>query len=420
MDRFFTRERAITILSFLWIFILMTGYYIVKPLRDTFINELPYQAYPYLLIITMIVILLVNYIYDFLARVLSSYMLILFMTLFFGAGLCVFPFLLNSSWPSVDIPFAGVQPGRYMCIVIYSLFVGIYNLFSITMFWSFINEVFSIEEAKNCFGSVTAGGTVGGLLGSWITSLLASKMQIANLLFISALLLFFTLMFMWLLIPYKRTDDIIVKIYDSPVKKTSGFNMIFTSSYLKWMILAMFLTTSGGTMLGYQLNVIVKNTITDQAARAEFWANIYFLINCLGLFFQLLLVRPVVNRFGLKTALLISPIIDLTGSFLLTCSQTLPFGQFCFAGRYSSEYSFNRASKEMLFIPTDRDFKYQAKAIVDTFIFRLGDGLTSLLLIVFNNCPLQYIAVLSLIVNFLRIIPAIALAKEYEIVKGKT
>ncbi len=414
-----SRERTITILSFLWIFILMTGYYIIKPIRDTFINELPYQTYPYLLIITMVVILLVNYIYDFLARVLSSSRLILFMTLFFGAGLCVFPFLLNRTWPSMDIPFAGVQSGKYVCIVLYSLFVGIYNLFSITMFWSFINEVFSIEESKNCFGSVTAGGTVGGLLGSWITSMLASKMQIANLLFISALLLFVTLVFMCLLIPYKRTDDIIMETPDRPVMKTSGFSMIFTSSYLRWMILAMFLTTSGGTMLGYQMNVIVKNSISEQAARAEFWANIYILINCLGLFFQLLLVRPVVNRFGLKATLLISPLIDLTGSFLLTCSQTLPSGRFCFAGRYSSEYSFNRASKEMLFIPKDRDFKYQAKAIVDTFIFRLGDGLTSLLLIILKNCPLQYISLLSLIVNLLRVIPAIALAKEYESVKGE-
>jgi len=184
----------------------------------------------------------------------------------------------------VDIPFAGVQPGKYICIVLYSLFVGIYNLFSITMFWSFVNEVFSIEESKNCFGSVTAGGTVGGLLGSWITSMLASKMQIANLLFISALLLFFTLIFMCLLIPYKRTDDIIMETPDRPVMKTSGFSMIFTSSYLRWMILAMFLTTSGGTMLGYQMNVIVKNSISEQAARAELWANIYILINCLGFF----------------------------------------------------------------------------------------------------------------------------------------
>ncbi|MEQ8222156.1 MAG: Npt1/Npt2 family nucleotide transporter, partial [Candidatus Eremiobacterota bacterium] len=397
----------------------MTGYYIIKPIRDTFINELPYQTYPYLLIITMIVILLVNYVYDFCARVLSSSRLILFMTLFFGAGLCLFPFLLNRTCPSVYIPFAGLQPGKYIFIVLYSLFVGIYNLFSITMFWSFINEVFSIEEAKNCFGSVTAGGTVGGLLGSRITCMLASKMQIANLLFLSALLLFSTLIFMWFLIPYKRTDDIILPSGDSNMQKTSGFNMIFTSPYLRWMIVAMFLTTSGGTMLGYQMNVIVKNSISDQASRAEFWANMYFLINCLGLFFQILLVRPVLNRFGLKTALLISPLIDLTGSFLLTCSQTLPSGQFCFAGRYSSEYSFNRASKEMLFIPKDRDFKYQAKAIVDTFIFRLGDGLTSLLLIMLKNCPLQYIALLSLLVNLLRIIPAIALAKEYEVIKGE-
>ncbi|HPZ07581.1 MAG TPA: hypothetical protein PL110_05670 [Candidatus Eremiobacteraeota bacterium] len=419
MKLFFTRERIITVLSFLWLFSLMTGYYIIKPVRETFINELPKETYPYLLISTMLIILLVNFIYDFLARILSSARLIIFMTLCFTIGLSIFPYLLNTKWSSIDLPLLGLQPGHYVCIVFYALFVGVYNLFTVTMFWSFVNEVFNLEEGRKYLGAVTAGGSVGGLLGSKITSYLTSKMPIADLIFIAVILLLLTLIFMWLLLPYRKTVDRKETI-SSVQAKENGFKMIFHSSYLRWMILAMFLTTSSGTILGYQMNALVKESILEQAKRATFWADMYFLINCLSLGVQILLIRPIISCFGIMTGLLISPLIDFTGACLLGCSQRLSFGSFYFVGRYSSEYSFNRASKEMLFIPTSKGFKYQAKAIVDTFVFRMGDGLVSLLLIFLENYPISYVAFLGIGFNFLRIIPAVVLAREYKDIQNRS
>lgn len=411
----FPRELSITVLAFLWLFLLMTGYYIMKPVRDTFINELPYQSYPYLLISTMVGIFLANFLYDTLARKLSSAGLITAVTVFFAVLLCIFPYLLNKEWPSMNIPFLGLMPGRHVFITIYNLFVGIYVLFIVTMFWSFINEIFFIEEGKNNFGTVTAGGTVGGLLGSKITAYLSVKMPIGNLLFISVALLLLTLVLMKLLLPYKKTGEEKKSDVQSSEKKESGFKLVMGSVYLQWMLLAIFLTTSTGTLLSYQMNALVKNSIEDQAGRAIFWSNMNFWINGIGLFFQVFLVRFTVKRLGMKAALLISPLIDSTGAFLLGYSPTLLSGSICQVGRYSSEYSFNRASREMLYSPTDRNFKYQAKALIDTFIFRAGDGITSLLLIALSSWELKSIAILSLFVNSLRVIPAIVLANHYKV-----
>ncbi|RJR13105.1 hypothetical protein C4588_01315 [Candidatus Parcubacteria bacterium] len=413
--KFFSREKIITILAFLWLFTLMTGYYIIKPLRETFLNELPYQAYPYLLILTMVVIFLVNFLYDLLARSFSSAKLITLVTVFFAILLSLFPFLLNRNWPEVNLPILGLQPGKYIFIVLYNLFVGIYNLFVVTMFWSFVNEIFLVEEARNNFGAVTAGGTLGGLLGSKITTYLSTRMHIGNLLFFSVAFLLITLCFMKLLLPYKKTEETVKTKNTPPVKKKNGFELIRGSTYLQWMLIAMFLTTSTGTMLSHQMNALVKTSIESQAERAIFWANMNFWINGLGFIFQIFLVRFVVCRFGIMTSLLIAPVVDCTGSFLLSNSLQLNFGRFSHVGKYSSEYSFNRASREMLYTPTDRDFKYQAKAVIDTFIFRLGDGITSLLLISLASLPLRYIAFIGLFVNLLRIIPAIALANHYKI-----
>ena len=411
----FNRERSITLLAFLWLFTLMTSYYIIKPIRETLLNEMPYRSFPYILIIIMVVILGVNFIYDRLARILSSAVLITSVTVFFAIGFVIFSFVIDMKWPTVNIPFYGMQPGRYILVVCYYLYVCIYNLFIVTVFWSFINEVFRPDEARNNFGTVTAGGTVGGLLGSFLTSRMASFASLGELLLLSVIILFITLIFMKLLLSYKEEKiEISREIDTTEEKKISGFQLVATSEYLQWMLLAMFLTTSNTTLLGYQTNAIVKEAIADPSARAAFWANINLWINGLGLFFQVFLVKFAVKRLGMMTTILISPVLDFSGGFFLLASQKLPSATICTSGHYSAEYSFNRASKEMLYTPTTRDFKYQAKAIIDTFVFRLGDGLTSILLISLGSYPLYYIAIINLIVNFLRLIPAVALAIYYK------
>jgi len=131
------------------------------------------------------------------------------------------------------------------------------------------------------------------------------------------------------------------------------------------------------------------------------------------LFFQIFCVHRIVKYAGMMPAILIAPLVNLAGSFSLICSGSLTFGSMYHIGNYSTEYSFNRASREILYMPTDRDFKYQGKAIVETFVCRLGDGLTSLLLIV-TALPLHYMAFLNLFISLIRFIPAIALAGHYK------
>lgn len=422
LKKLFTREQFITVFSFLWLFTLMTSYYIIKPIRETLLNEMPPESFPYILITIMIVILGVNCIYDLLARLLSSSSLITVVTVFFAGGFIVFSFVIDMEFPVVNFPVWGEHPGRYIIVVAYYLYVCIYNLFIVTVFWSFVNEVFRPEEARNSFGTVTAGGTVGGLLGSFFTSRFASLISLGNLLLVSVAILFITLIFMRLLLPYKEEGKESAQKSESKSveKKESGFKLVASSRYLQWMLFAMFLTTSNTTLLGYQTNAIVKESIESTAGRAEFWANINLWINGLGLFFQVFLVKFAVKRLGMMTAILISPIMDFAGGFFLVSSQKLPSASICTAGHYSTEYSFNRASKEMLYTPATRDFKYQAKAIIDTFVFRLGDGLTSLLLIALEGCPLRYIALINLSVNFIRIIPAVFLAIYYKkLIEGK-
>ena len=407
------REHKLALLSFLWLFTLMTGYYIVKPLREALTNELPHEWVPYLGIGVMVFILFFNFIYDRLACIQNPKRLIKIVTVFFSLCLLLFAFILRMSWPQINIPFLGIQPGRYVWIIIYYFFVGIYNVFTVTMFWSFVNDICNSNDAKTYFGKITAGGTIGGLAGSYLTASLSTRIEVENLLFLSSFLLMITIAFMYLLLPLRDKDlDKQEKISEHETGE-SGFSLIVQSRYLQWMVLAAFLMSSGATVLYNQMNAIVKYSITDKALRTEFWAEMNLWINGLGLFFQIFCVHRIVKYAGMMPAILIAPLVNLAGSFSLICSGSLTFGSIYHIGNYSTEYSFNRASREILYMPTDRDFKYQGKAIVETFVCRLGDGLASLLLIV-TALPLHYMAFLNLFISLIRFIPAIALAGHYK------
>ena len=285
---FLSRERIITALAFSWFFTLMTGYYIIKPVRETFINELPHQFLPYIFISIMFFILMVNFIYDFLAKNLPPEKLITLVIIFFAICLFIFARGLSMEWPTVYIPYFKEVPGRYIWIVSYIFFIGIYNVFTATMFWAFINEIFTANEARNNFGRIISGGTIGGICGSKLTSYLASFMAVGNMLLFSAFFLLLTLVFMKILLQYKENNpEFDIKPEKETAEKESGFHMIGRSSYLRWILIAMFLMTSSSTFMVYQINYIVKHAILEEGKRAQFWANMYFYINVLGFTFQI-------------------------------------------------------------------------------------------------------------------------------------
>jgi AAA family ATP:ADP antiporter len=50
------------------------------------------------------------------------------------------------------------------------IWVGVFNLFVVTVFWAFMTDVFNTEQGKRLFGFISVGGTLGGILGGTITA----------------------------------------------------------------------------------------------------------------------------------------------------------------------------------------------------------------------------------------------------------
>ena len=62
-------------------------------------------------------------------------------------------------------------------------------LFAVSVFWSFMADLFSSEQGKRLFGFIAAGGSAGALAGPALTIGLAGTLGPVNLLIVAALLL---------------------------------------------------------------------------------------------------------------------------------------------------------------------------------------------------------------------------------------
>src|SRR5204863_1689638 len=72
---------------------------------------------------------------------------------------------------------------------VFFVWISVFNLFAVSVFWSFMADLFSSEQGKRLFGFIAAGGSAGALVGPAITIGLVHALGPINLLIVAGLLL---------------------------------------------------------------------------------------------------------------------------------------------------------------------------------------------------------------------------------------
>ena len=134
------------------VFLLLTAYYFIKPIREALIlGEQGAEVKSYAGAVQAALLFVLVPLYGRLAERLPRKVLINRVTLFFVACLVVF-FLLGNAGVPLGIPFF--------------LWAGIFNVMVIAQFWAFANDVYTSEEGERLFPLVQFGASVGAVLGS--------------------------------------------------------------------------------------------------------------------------------------------------------------------------------------------------------------------------------------------------------------
>lgn len=157
-------EAGTVLLLALNVFLLLSAYYFVKPLRDALIlDRWGAEVKSYSSALQALVLLAAVPAYGALAGRLPRRPLINTVTVIFAACLVLFFFLGR----------AGVPVG-----IVFYVWVGIFSLMIVAQFWSFANDLYTNREGERLFPLVQFGASAGAVFGSMVVAELIGPLGI--------------------------------------------------------------------------------------------------------------------------------------------------------------------------------------------------------------------------------------------------
>jgi ATP:ADP antiporter, AAA family len=283
----------------------------------------------------------------------------------------------------VGLAFRGGTPGLRLSEFFW-IFISVLNLFTISVFWSFLLELFRSDQTKRLFGIIAAGGTAGALAGPLVTDVAVSRIGNSGILFLGAGL------FALAIVCQKAL--IIVWKANSPAAETggdrrrdqaiggsmwAGMTLVLKSPYVLGITLFVLLISVANTFLYFEQLRMVTDVFSDTAARTRFFARLDWIVQSLTIVSQLFLTGFIASRVGLVALLTIVPLATALGFATLAAWNTLPVVVVVIVTRRFGQFAFVRPGREMLWSALDNETKYKAKNFVDVPVYRSADALVA-------------------------------------------
>lgn len=357
-------------LAALFNFIVLGSYYVLRPIRDEIAVAGGVEKLPWLFTGTLVAMLVANALFSAIVARMSRRRFIPIAYRFFIANLIIFFLLMRTLGPDQQ-----VWVGRAFYI-----WVSVFNLFVISVFWAFMTDVFTTEQAKRLFAFIAVGGSLGAIMGGVLTASLVQWLGAANLLFISAILLEAGAWCVWFFpTEFKArsaaglTEE--KKSAEAPVGGSiwAGLTHVARSPYLLGICGFFLFYTVTSTFLYFQQTDLIGRHFTDRAARTAFFAQLDIWVNVLTILVQLFLTGRLLKWFGVGITLAVLPVISVIGFLGLGLMPVLVLFAVFQVLRRAANFAVSRPAREVLFTVLRREDKYKAKTFIDTFVYRAGD-----------------------------------------------
>lgn len=380
-----TEELQAVLLSFSYFFCLLCSYYIIRPIRDEMGIQGGIDNLQWLFTGTLVLMTIAIPLFGWLSSNFPRRKFLPLIYLAFISMLLGFYGLLGESQSSPLIAQA------------FFIWTSVFNLFIVSVFWSFMTDLYHKEQAQRLFAFIAAGGTLGAIFGPTITAMLVQVIGNRQLLLVSAS---FLLVAVWCIhqlscwsdkqVSDKNLSGVAIQSKElTPTKEQiekdetlhggvwDGVFLIFRSPYLMGICLFILLLTSLATFLYFMQAQIIRDAFSDASQRTQVFAFIDLLVNVLTLILQLFLTSRLMQWFGLSTVLAIIPFLLFIGFSLLSISPVVTILLIVQVVRRAGNYAIMRPAREMLYVGLSREEKYKAKNIIDTFVYRTGDAISA-------------------------------------------
>jgi AAA family ATP:ADP antiporter len=347
-------------LAFFYFFFLLGGYFMLRPVRGTIASnnsELLHWLYTG----TFLTMLALVPAFGFLVARFRRGQFIPAIYLFF-----ILQLLLFAAGFEGDATPAWLQRSFY-------IWLSVFNLFVVSIFWSFMADIFRPGQAQRLFGFIMAGGSIGAIIAPSFTRGVVTEHGAAGVMLTSAVSLTIATLLAIALARYSRRHDA-----NRPTRVIGGSIwegavQVFRSEYLLYACLLMLLHNGVATFLFNGLAVLVNEHIAGFGERTTFFSHVDQIVQVLAFGFQFLITSRLLRHFGMQRTLVMIPAMLAGGFVILGSSMGLVLFAAVQVAQRALNYGVLGPTKEMLFTVVDRETKYKSKNFIDTAVYRGSD-----------------------------------------------
>ncbi len=364
------------ILSFLYYFSILSAYYVIRPLRDQLAVEVGSEQLPWFFTAIFVATLVLTPLFAWGVSRWPRRVIMPFVNIIFIVCLLVFIILFNDQ---------SLLSTRSLGILFF-VWVSVFNLFVVSVFWSFMSDIWSDAQARRLYPIIALGGTAGAIMGPTITSNLVEVIGSAYLLGVSALLLSVAVVCVLFLGSWAHKHGVHRFELNNEAAVGGGIwdglKQIFSNRFIGIMSLMMLLNDAIGTIAYVLITDYSGVTFPhDVIGQTRFAANMDLSANIIQIGVQLIVTRWLLVRYGAGLVFAvwgaIVVFISLTMAFINDpCALVLgpmPWVALVQILTRSLSYGMIQPARETLYTLVSRDIRYKGKNAVDTVVWRAGD-----------------------------------------------
>jgi len=346
------------------------GYFAVRPVRETIGTLLGREQTANLWIFTSIASVLIIPLYGAIVARLQRAVFLPWTYAVVAVVLAIVGFAFRET---------AVDPLLGKCFYV---FISVVNMLLISMFWSFLLELFDSGQAKRLFGVIAAGGSAGALAGPLIADLSVGSIGNSGVLFVGATLFAIAIVCQRALLRI-WSESSTASANDVPVDRPigghlfAGVTLILRSPYLLGIALFVVMISTVSTFLYFEQLRLVEITFPALADRTRVFARLDWIVQSLTVLSQVFLTGRIAAKFGVTALLTFLPLLMIAGFIGLSLNASFTVLAVVFVMRRAGEYAFVRPGREMIWSPLDTETKYKAKNTIDVPVYRGADALAA-------------------------------------------
>jgi AAA family ATP:ADP antiporter len=404
-------EATTTFLMFLYSFLAMTSYNIIKPItRSEFIGSLGADDLPYVFLAMGVLIGVIMQGYTKVISAVPRRWMIPATQIGIAGLLVLFWFLFTfvaKDW--VAVAFFVVSQ--------------ILSILLISQFWTLANDVYDPRQAKRIFGFIGGGASLGGATGGALTGFLVQSVGSRTMILIATVVMFACLAIVISIVRREKaagTSDASKTGEEEGVSGGEAIRLLRSSRHLQLIALVIAFGAMASNIVDLQVNLAVAEFkgAGNKDAIAAFLGQLIVYLSLIGFVIQVFLTSRIHRVLGIGFALLMLPVSMAGAATMILLNRALWAPSVGRIIDTSIRYTIDKTSREVLFLPLPADLKYRAKPFVDVTMDRLAKGVGAVLMLVAIKkwglgLDWQQLSYVSLVLIVLWVLTAVAARRSY-------